>query len=164
MTQWPSKLSHQHKRSAYFPDEKNSEGYRRKNNGPNTRPCGTPDTTLTSSLRQPSTMMCCDRFDRNCVNMDNTELQYPQSRADEECPDGWLHWNEGCTEMNLRDPRLLSTLQCILQWMVHTQKCITATQAFLISKLGGWYTTLRPINRLRRTDTSAQTPLTILML
>ena len=37
---------------------------------PKTLPCCTPDTTLTSLLRQPPTITCCDRFDRNCVNID----------------------------------------------------------------------------------------------
>ena len=35
-------------------------------------------------------------------------------------------------------PSLLSTLQCTLQCMGHAQKCITGTQIFPISKLGGW--------------------------
>ena len=45
--------------------------YRRNNNMTKTMRCGipdTPDTTLTSLLWQPSTIMWCDRFDRNCVN------------------------------------------------------------------------------------------------
>ena len=53
-------------------NSKNSEVYRRNDNRPKIWPCGIPDTTLTSLLRQPSTVMCCDRFDRNCVNIDNT--------------------------------------------------------------------------------------------
>ena len=40
-----------------------SEVYRRNNNGTKTHPCSTPDTTLTSLLRQPSTITC-DRFDK----------------------------------------------------------------------------------------------------
>ena len=48
--------------------EKSSEVYRRNNNGPKTLSCGTPDTTLTSLLQQSSTIICCDRFDRNCVS------------------------------------------------------------------------------------------------
>ena len=31
--------------------------------------CGTPDTMITSLLQQPSTIACCDRFDRHSVNM-----------------------------------------------------------------------------------------------
>ena len=49
------------------------EVYRRNNNGPKTLFCGTPDTTLTSLLLQPSVITGCDRFDRNCVNIHNTE-------------------------------------------------------------------------------------------
>ena len=46
--------------------EKNSEVYRTNNKGPETLPCGAPETS-TSLLRQPSTITCCYRFDRNCV-------------------------------------------------------------------------------------------------
>ena len=41
-------------------------------------PRGTPDTTITCSLQQPSTITCCDRFDRNCVNIGNEELPIPK--------------------------------------------------------------------------------------
>ena len=57
----------------FYKMKKSSKLYRRNNNGPKTLPCCTPDTTLTSLLRQPSKIMCCDRFDRNCVNIDKTE-------------------------------------------------------------------------------------------
>ena len=42
------------------------------------------------------------------------------------------------TEVNLHDLSLLQTLQCTLQCMGHSQKCITGTQTFPTSKLGGW--------------------------
>ena len=45
---------------------------------------------------------------------------------------------KSCTEVNLHDPSLLPILQCTLQCMGHTQECITGTQTFPISKLGGW--------------------------
>ena len=45
---------------------------------------------------------------------------------------------KSCTEVNLHDPSLLPTLQCTLQCMGHTQKCITGTQTFPISKLCSW--------------------------
>ena len=45
---------------------------------------------------------------------------------------------KGSAEVNLNDPSLLPTLQCILQYMRHAQECITGTQSFPISKLGGW--------------------------
>ena len=45
---------------------------------------------------------------------------------------------KGCAEINLNDPILQPTLQCSLQCMSHAQKCITGTQTFPISKLGGW--------------------------
>ena len=44
---------------------------------------------------------------------------------------------KGCDEINLCDPTLMPTIQCTLQCMQHTQKCITGTQTFLIRKLGG---------------------------
>ena len=43
-----------------------------------------------------------------------------------------------CPEINLHDPSLLHTLQCTLQSMGHTQKFMTGTQIFPISKQGGW--------------------------
>ena len=41
-------------------------------------------------------------------------------------------------EINLYDLSLLPTVQCTLQCMRRTQKCITGKQTFPISKLGGW--------------------------
>ena len=43
----------------------------------------------------------------------------------------------GCTEVNLHDPSLLPTLQCTLQCLEHSQKCITGTPTFSVHKLGG---------------------------
>ena len=42
------------------------------------------------------------------------------------------------TEVDLHNPGLLPALQCTLQCMCHKLKCITGTQPFPISKLGGW--------------------------
>ena len=50
-------------------------------NGPKTLPCGTPDTTLTSLLLQPSTITCCDRSDRKCVNIVNTKPPIPTEQS-----------------------------------------------------------------------------------
>ena len=83
--------------------EKCPEVYRRNNNGPKTLPCGTPDTTLTSLLRHPSTKTYCDRLDKKC----------PQSWAYREFPDGWPYqkqrrsrsaqsWESICAEVDLR--------------------------------------------------------------
>ena len=48
-TEW----SHRHHPSAYpSKRKKNSEVYRKNNNGPKTLPCATPDATLTSLLQQ----------------------------------------------------------------------------------------------------------------
>ena len=45
---------------------------------------------------------------------------------------------KGCTEINLHDPNLIPTLQCTLQCMGHSKKCVTGTKTFQISKLGSW--------------------------
>ena len=66
--------------------EKSSEVYKRNNNGPKTLPCGTPDTTTTSLLRQPSAITCYDRFDRNCVSIDNTENPIPTDQSLQRMP------------------------------------------------------------------------------
>ena len=60
-----SKSSHQHNRSAYSSEWENAS---RCTGGTIIwrKHYGTPDTTLTSLLRQESTITCCDRFDRNC--------------------------------------------------------------------------------------------------
>ena len=46
-----------------------------------------------------------------------------------------------CAGINLYDPSLLPKLQCTLQCIRHTQKCITGTQTFPISKLVDWKNT-----------------------
>ena len=60
---------------------KSSKVYRRNNNGLKTLPCSTTDTRFTSLLRQESSTTCCDRFDRNCVNIDNTEPPIPPEQT-----------------------------------------------------------------------------------
>ena len=62
ISQQTTKWSNWHNRSAYSPKRKKTP---RCTDGPKTIPCCTPDTTLTSLLRQPSTITCFDRFDRN---------------------------------------------------------------------------------------------------
>ena len=49
-----------------------------------------------------------------------------------------IHSIKGCAEVNQHNPCLLPTFQCTLQCMGHTQKCITGTHPFPISKMGGW--------------------------
>ena len=74
-----SKWSRRHNRSAYSPEWKNAP---RCIGGTITGPItGTTDTTLTSLLLQPSTITCCDRFDRSCVNIDNTESPIPTEQS-----------------------------------------------------------------------------------
>ena len=129
--------------------EKSSEVYRKNNNGPKTLPCGTPDMTLTSLHLQPSTITYCDRFDELCQcrqhrnsYVHRTELTQNSLMVDP---------IKGCTEINLYDPSLMPTLQCTLQCMQHTQKCITGTLTFPMSKLGGWkHTTAYQIQLTRR--------------
>ena len=62
-------------------NEKSSEVYRRNNNERKTLPCSTLETTLTSLLRQEYTITRCDRFERNCVNIDNTEPPIPTEQC-----------------------------------------------------------------------------------
>ena len=109
--------------------------YRRNNNGRKALPCAIPDTVLTSLILRPSTITCCDRFDRNCVNIDNTEPPIPTEQNLLRIP--WWLTQLRLPEINLYDPSLLPTLQCTLQCMRQTQKCITGTQTFSISKPGG---------------------------
>ena len=45
---------------------------------------------------------------------------------------------KGWAEINLYNLSLLPSLQRALQCMRNAQKCITGTQTFPISKLGGW--------------------------
>ena len=140
-----------------FQTGKSSEVYRRNNNGPKTLPCSAPDTILTSLLRQPSPITCCDRqpspitycklckyIEDRASNTHRTELTENTLMVDP---------IKGCAEINLHDPRVMPTLQCTLQYMGHSQKCIAGTQIFPISKLGFGSTPQRSRNRSRRTDT-----------
>ena len=86
MAQQPSRWSLQHNRSAYFPILKSSEVYRRNYNWPKTLTCSASGATLTNLLRQQSTITCCDRFVRNCVNIDNTEPPIPTEQRLERMP------------------------------------------------------------------------------
>ena len=56
---------------------KKFRGVQKEQQRAKTLPCGTPDTTLTSLLRDPSTKTYCDRLDKNCVSTDNTEPPIP---------------------------------------------------------------------------------------
>ena len=53
--------------------EKGSGVCRGNNSGPKKLPKGTPDTTLTRLLWQPSSTTYCDRLERNCVKTDSTD-------------------------------------------------------------------------------------------
>ena len=136
MAEQLSKWSHWHNRSAILQNGKKLHGVKEEHNVPKTLPCGTPDTTLTSLLLQPSLTMCCDRFDRNSVNIDNAEpiMHTEQSLFIKNSL--MVDPIKGCDEINLNNPSHLPILQCTLQCMRHTQMYITGTQTFLISKLG----------------------------
>ena len=82
MAQQPSKQNHRHNRSAHFPDRKKaSRCTRGATTGQKTLLCDIPDTTLTSLLRQPSTITCCDRLDINFVNVNDTEPTMPTEQS-----------------------------------------------------------------------------------
>ena len=100
-------------------------------NGPNTLLCGTPNTTLTSLLRQPSTVTCCDQYDKNSVNIGNTEQSLKKISR-------WLTLSKAAAEINLHDPSFLPA-HSLMHFAVygHSQKCITGSQTFPISKLCG---------------------------
>ena len=79
--------------------------------------------------------MCCDRFDRNCVNIDNTVTSNTHRTELREFTDGWpyqrLHWDLSAWSW----PPVHSLLRIVV--MGRTPKRITGTQTFPISKLGG---------------------------
>ena len=97
-----------------FQNGKKSELHRRNNNGPKTLPCGTPDITLTSLFRQPSTITCCDRFHRNCVNIDDTEPPTPTEQSFYIENALMVDPIKGCTEIYPKDQseRPLSNALC----------------------------------------------------
>ena len=73
--------------------EKSSEVYKRNNKWAKTLPFNYPDTMLTSLLLQPSTITGCGRFDRNWVNIDNSEPPIPTEST-------WRHrWYETRRQM-----------------------------------------------------------------
>ena len=115
--------------------EKNSEVYRRNNNGPKTLPCGTPDTTLTNLLRHPSTKTNCDRLDKNCVSTDNTTTD--TNRAEPMENSLMVDPIKRSAEVYLHNPGLLQALQ------MHSAVYVTHTKAHhkypnLSDKQTGW--------------------------
>ena len=107
-----SKWSHQQNLSANSPDGNSSEVNKKNNNESKTLYCDTADTTLTSLLRQPSTLMCSDRQHRTFTTH-TTELIENSLMVDP---------IKSCAEINLHNPSLMPTLQCIFQCMRHTRK------------------------------------------
>ena len=111
--------------------------------------------TPTRLLRQESTITCCDRFVRNCVNIDNTDLWYPQNRAHKKIPNGWpyqrLSWNQ--SERSLPPVHSLSNALCTV-WDMHKSASQVKSKPFRWSNLVVWSTPLCSINHPRPTDTS----------
>ena len=105
------------------------------NNWPTTLSYGTPDITLTSLLRQPSTITCCNlfygNFDRQHRNSNTHNAELIQNSP-------MVDFIKGCAEICWHYSSLLPTIQCIFQCIEHAQKCITDTQTTPISNLCMW--------------------------
>ena len=82
---------------------------------PKTLSWDTSDTALSSLLQHPSTLI-----DRNRVNIDNTEFQYPRAKLIENSQ--MTDRIKGSAEINLHDPNLIPPIQCILHCMEHIQR------------------------------------------
>ena len=70
---------------------------RENNREPKTQPCGTPDTTLTSLHRQPTTITFCYPFDRNCDNIDKSKPAIPTEQILQRIP-RWLTLSKATLE------------------------------------------------------------------
>ena len=131
--------------------EKSSEVYRRNNNGPKTMACGTPDTTLTSLLRHPSTKTYCDRLHKNCVSTDNTEPPIPTELSLYGIPRGSTLSKAALSRSAQSWPPARSKMHSAM-YVTHT----TAHHRYpnLSDKQTGWLEAHQcSINRPRRTDT-----------
>ena len=102
---WRNKIKLIDNRKACFP-------LQRKNSGPKVPPWGTPDTTLTSLPRHPSTTTYCDRLERNCVRTDSTEPPTPTEQSSKRIS-CWLKLKSG-TEIDLNYSSLMHHLQSTL--------------------------------------------------
>ena len=104
--------------------------------------------------------MCCD-LQQSTLCFAWLVRQYRQHRTSDTCRIEHIVNSlmvdpiNGCADINMHGSCLLLTLQYTLLCIGHAQKCITGTQTFPISKLGGWKhtsTSLRSTNRPRRRD------------
>ena len=132
-----------------------SEVYWRDNNGPKTLSSGTPATALTSLLQQPSTTTCCVWFDKNRVDIDNTELQYSQTSAyiyrENALMVDPVNGFAGINRMILASCPLLNVFWSV--WNTHK----IASQVTRLFRYANWVvrsTPLRSTNRPRRTHTT----------
>ena len=136
MAQQPSKWSHQHNRSAYFPkwkkllsiqeEQQQAQNTSLRHSWYNINQF--TSTTIHHNLLWSVWWKLCQYRQDRTSNTHRAELLENAQIVDP---------IKSCTEVNLHDPRLLPTLQCTLQCMWHTQKCITGAQTFPIRKLGG---------------------------
>ena len=132
--------------------EKSSEVYRRNNNGPKTLSRYSWHdvnqfnlTTVHHNVLWSIWLELCQYRQHRTSNTHRTELLQNSLMIDP---------IKGCAKINLCDSSLLYTLQRTMKCMRHTQKSISGTQTFPISKLGGWISTpLRFMNHPRRTYT-----------
>ena len=65
-------------------------GVQEEQQPPKTLPWGTPDTTLTRLLRQPSITTYCDHSEINCIRTDSTERPMPNEQNLKRIP--WKYW------------------------------------------------------------------------
>ena len=102
MAQQLSKWSHRHNLSAYSPKWKKAP-----------RCIGrtiTGQKHSPAALLQPSTITCCDRSDRNSVNIDNTDPPIHRTELMLRQKSLMIDPITSCAKINLYDPSLLPTL------------------------------------------------------
>ena len=129
--------SHRYERYAYSPVwEKSPEVHRANNNGPKILPSDNPNTTFTSLLRQPSTIMCCDQFHRNCVSIDNREPPIPTRQSLKIIP-WWLTLSKAVLKSICMILACFPLSNELCRVWGYTQQFIAGTQTFPISKLCG---------------------------
>ena len=86
--------------------------------------------------------------------IDQLVIELIELKAYRECFDGYRECPDGAVrEINLRNPRLLPTLQCTLQCMGHAQSASQVPISFRWSNWKVRSTLLCSINRPWRTDT-----------
>ena len=132
MTQQPLKWSRRHNRSAYFPWGKKALRW------------------IVGTIT--STIPCCDRFDRNCVNINNTEPPIPAEQSLLRMP----YW------LTLSNAALEPICTILASWPLYNALCSvwdthkSASQVLRPSRWANWLllsTPLHSINCQRWPDT-----------